>query len=434
MNSNDVLGAENYPRRVLAWSRWLVALSVSSIGVLALVPWQQTAPGAGQVVAYSPVDRQQVVEAPLKGRVVKWHVVEGQEVSEGDVIAEIQDIDPNYLKRLKQNKDALTAQLEAAGQQVSAYRNQVEAVKEARSRAIQAAEMKVKMALQKVVAAHQKVKAAEAAHLTAKLYLKQTETLYKKGLKARRDMELATLSEAKALTALQSARAALSEVKALRLGMEAERAEKGATMSAKVSSSQASEQKASASMNYTKVELAKIDTAIARQESQIVRAPRGGNVLHLRGHAGGEIVKAGDELATIVPNTDSRAVEVWIDGRDTPLVEKGNQVRLQFEGWPAVQFSGWPSAAVGTFGGVVALVDATSRRNGQFRILVTPDPTQPPWPEGNYLLQGVLAKGWVMLNQVSLGYELWRQLNGFPVSVPEKSKALAMDSSKKKGS
>jgi hypothetical protein len=89
-------------------------------------------------------------------------------------------------------------------------------------------------------------------------------------------------------------------------------------------------------------------------------------------------------------------------------------VRIQFEGWPAVQFAGWPSVAVGTFGGRVAFVDSADDGRGDFRIVVLPDPEDGPWPAASYLRQGVLAKGWVLLNQVSLGFEIWRQFNGFP--------------------
>ncbi|MBL8825787.1 MAG: hypothetical protein JNM18_02290, partial [Planctomycetaceae bacterium] len=32
------------------------------------------------------------------------------------------------------------------------------------------------------------------------------------------------------------------------------------------------------------------------------------------------------------------------------------------------------------------------------------------------LRQGVRVNGWIQLNQVTLGYELWRQLNGFPLA------------------
>ena len=94
------------------------------------------------------------------------------------------------------------------------------------------------------------------------------------------------------------------------------------------------------------------------------------------------------------------------------------KVRLQFEGWPAVQFVGWPSVAVGTFGGTVAFVDQTDNGKGKFRIVVVPDEDDDPWPEHRYLRQGVRANGWVLLNEVSLGFELWRQFNGFPPVVP----------------
>ena len=53
-------------------------------------------------------------------------------------------------------------------------------------------------------------------------------------------------------------------------------------------------------------------------------------------------------LAVIVPETEDRAVALYVDGNDAALVKPGSPVRLQFEGWPAIQWVGWPSAAVGT--------------------------------------------------------------------------------------
>lgn len=70
--------------------------------------------------------------------------------------------------------------------------------------------------------------------------------------------------------------------------------------------------------------------------------------------------------------------------------------------------------AVGTFGGEVLLVDAADDGKGKFRALVVPDKEDEPWPPVRYLRQGVRANGWVLLNQVALGFELWRQFNGFP--------------------
>ena len=150
-------------------------------------------------------------------------------------------------------------------------------------------------------------------------------------------------------------------------------------------------------------------------------------MFRLIANEGGEIVKAGDPLLTLVPDALDRAVEIWVDGNDAPLIGNGAPVRLQFEGWPAVQFVGWPSVAVGTFGGKVALIDSTDDGNGKFRLLVVPDESEQEWPDVHYLRQGVRAKGWVLLNQVSIGYEIWRQLNGFPpvVAPPDPKSDIA---------
>lgn len=73
--------------------------------------------------------------------------------------------------------------------------------------------------------------------------------------------------------------------------------------------------------------------------------------------------------------------------------------------------------AIGTFGGRIAFIDAASDNSGNFRVMVEPDPNEPAWPSTAYLRQGVSAKGWVLLAQVPVGFELWRQLNNFPPAV-----------------
>jgi hypothetical protein len=72
--------------------------------------------------------------------------------------------------------------------------------------------------------------------------------------------------------------------------------------------------------------------------------------------------------------------------------------------------------AVGTFGGTVAFVDAADDGRGRFRIVVVPDGNE-EWPSGRFLRQGVRANGWILLDEVRLGYELWRQFNGFPPAI-----------------
>lgn len=162
-------------------------------------------------------------------------------------------------------------------------------------------------------------------------------------------------------------------------------------------------------------ELARIQTRLARQKSQRVFSSGNGTILRRFSGESSVFVKQGDVIAEFVPDTSFLAVELWIDNNDFPLIKRGDIVRLQFEGWPAIQFSGWPSVAVGTFPGVVNIIDVASSVEGKFRILVIP-PKSKSWPEKRYLIQGVRAHGWVLLNQVKLGYEIWRRFNGFPPS------------------
>ena len=101
----------------------------------------------------------------------------------------------------------------------------------------------------------------------------------------------------------------------------------------------------------------------------------------------------------------------------------GLPVRIQLAGWPALQFSGWPSAAVGTFAGRVAVIDALDDGTASYRVVVKPDveaiaaKKEDPWPRADLLRPGAEATGWILLGEVSLGYELWRQFNAFPPTV-----------------
>jgi hypothetical protein len=85
--------------------------------------------------------------------------------------------------------------------------------------------------------------------------------------------------------------------------------------------------------------------------------------------------------------------------------------------------------AVGTFGGTVVSVDVIDNGKGKFRCQIRPDKPE-EWPNERYLRQGVRANGWVLLEQVPLWFEFWRQLNGFPPSLDAPSAATALGGGK----
>jgi multidrug efflux pump subunit AcrA (membrane-fusion protein) len=316
--------------RVLA--RWLIVIFLALILGLSYVPWQQTAYGDGRVIAASPTDRQQSIDAPVDGWLDGWLVQEGTQVKAGDPIVRIVDNDPDILSRLE--SETTTAEV--------------------------------------------RLKVAEQALETVRLNVRRQKELFNQGLSARKQYEDALLKEADTMKEVTGARAALVQ----------------------------------------------LGTRAARQGRQVVTAPRAGTILRRASGESGVYVKTGETLAQLVPDTDSRVVELMLDGNELPLLQVGQEVRLQFEGWPAIQFSGWPSIAVGTFRGEIALIDASDTGvPGQFRILVSPPKDAPAdtqvWPDTRYLRQGVRTHGWVLLNVVSLGYEVWRRFNDFPPALPK---------------
>lgn len=211
--------------------------------------------------------------------------------------------------------------------------------------------------------------AAESAADTAEIDMRRMSDLFEKGLAARREYEQARIR-------FQELRGRVAEAAA---------------------------------------EISRLDVNLSRQSVQIVRAPRDGVILRVNAGDAATFVNAGAVVATFVPDNVERAIELYVDGRDVALVTTGAKVRLQFEGWPVIQFSGWPSVAVGTFGGEVVAIDPSANASGRFRILVTEDKSDPnAWPDKRFVRFGAKARGWVLLDRVSVGYEIWRQLNNFP--------------------
>jgi membrane fusion protein, adhesin transport system len=399
--------------RILFVLFWLVAAA------MVLAPWQQSSRGEGRVIAYAPVERQQNVEAPVGGRVARWYVQEGEHVEEGAPIADIADNDPDIVSRIERERDAQIAKLEAAKAKREATASRADSLGGSRSAAIRAAESRALMAANRVRAAEQSLKAAEQDLLTAELNVKRQRALSDDGLASRRSRELAEQAYVKEQTDLERARVALSAARAEESAIIADMHKIENDTAASVSGALASRASAESDIASATAALAKIEVKLARQRSQSVRAPRAGTILRVVAKQGGEQVKSGDLLAVIVPDTRDRAVELWIDGNDVPLVTPGRHVRLQFEGWPAVQFTGWPEVAVGTFGGTVAFVDAADDGSGRFRAVIIPDASG-PWPAARFLRQGTRVNGWVLLDRVRLGYEVWRQVNGFPPKRPTK--------------
>ena len=165
---------------------YLALIFILSFIAMLLIPWQQTARGTGRVVAFSPSDRQQNIDAPVEGRLGQWFVHEGSVVKAGDPIVEIFDNDPDILLRLKAEREAIS----------------------------------------------KRMKAARIAAQTAKINVERQKELFETGISSRRAYEQAELEYARYLTDEANSSAELSriEVRVARQAMQSVKAPRAGTI------------------------------------------------------------------------------------------------------------------------------------------------------------------------------------------------------------
>ncbi|HEU0124275.1 MAG TPA: HlyD family efflux transporter periplasmic adaptor subunit [Bryobacteraceae bacterium] len=403
-----------------------------SIPALIFAPWVQNVTGFGKVVGTTPFERQQTIDSPVEGRIVKWHVIEGSKVKTGDLIAEVADNDPMILERLREERNMISMRVDQAKSRVSAQEVSVQQIELSRRNAIESAKSRVKVAEDNVKQAENSLRSAEFGVTANTQNLERVKAGLASGLYSTRQLELQVQDMGRAQAEVDRAKAALQAAVNEKLARDADLQKIETDFQNSIATGQATLASGRSDVANSVAEMQRIEVRVARQSSQTVRAPRNGTILRLLTQPGGQQLKGGDAIAILVPETQDLVVELWMSGNDIPLIHNGDRVRLQFEGWPAIQFAGWPSVAVGTYGGRVMLVDSTDDGQGKFRILVKPDENDQPWPSDRYLRQGVRTNGWVLLNRVSLGYELWRQFNGFPPTVTPQLETDSKKGGKKK--
>lgn len=379
--------------KILVW--WLLGFFLLFLIILFL-PWQQNIRGTGNVTALNPGNRPQTIEAVIAGRVQKWYVMEGDLVKKGDTIVTISEVkekyfDPQLLFRLKQQITAKESSLASKDQKANALERQIMALREG-----------MKLKVEQTAA---KLQAEKIRFQNAENQFQRNKKLYEAG-----NIPLTKYQEFE--YKFQG-----SQADYLNAQLELSRVE--SEYLDKISKAESDLNNTRAEAFDTQAEIAKArneltNTEIRSEQYQIV-APQAGFIIKAMKAGIGETIKEGDAICTILPQASDVAVEMYVKAMDVPLISKGRKVRIEFDGWPALQFSGWPSVSVGTFGGEVSVIDYVSSKPGEFRILIVPDRNEEAWPE--QIRVGSGTKGWVMLDDVPVWYELWRQLNGFPPSL-----------------
>jgi multidrug resistance efflux pump len=389
--------------------------------VLLCLPWTQNVSGNGRLTSLRPDQRPQAIQTIIPGKIEEWYVREGDFVKAGDTIMRISEIkddyfDPNLLINVEDQIKSKESSVSGYMHKVEALDRQIDALNESAKLKRSQQELKIKQSILKVQSDSMDFNVAKGNAIIARDQYDRFKSLFEKGLKSETELEQrevayqnARAKEVESENKLLISRQELTNVRTELNSISQDYRDK-------ISKAE-SEKFSTMSMLYdTEAQVTKLQSQFAgysqRSGFYFITSPADGYVTRAIKTGVGETIKEGEEIVSLMPANYELAVELMVKPIDYPLLSKGQKVRFIFDGWPAFVFSGWPGASAGTYGGVVVAIDNFTNNQGEYRILVGPDPADVPWPTG--IRVGAGARGMALLQDVPLGYELWRQFNGFP--------------------
>lgn len=400
--------------------KWMLGISLALL-VFLFLPWTQNIQAPGLITTRSPEQRPQELNSIIAGRIEKWYVKEGDVVKKGDTILKITEVkedylDPELLKRTEEQIKAKEGTVDFYRNKIGAIQSQLQATYETRELNMEMLRNKIKQAILNVQSDSMAYEAAKTEFKIAQDQFKRQEELYKQGLKSLTELEQRKQqlqnSEAKRTMAENKFINAKNDLLNTRIDLNQTDRE----YSGKIAKLESDKFATLGEVTTGEGEVAKLRNQFSnyaiRNAFYYVLAPQDGQITKTVSAGIGEVVKEGEMMIKIVPQQFQYAVEMYVKPMDLPLISIGQKVRFQFDGWPAIVFSGWPNVSYGTYGGKVAAIDNSISENGKFRILVAEDEKDREWPRA--LKAGGGARGMALLRDVTIIYELWRNMNGFP--------------------
>jgi membrane fusion protein, adhesin transport system len=396
----------------------VTALFVCGFVVL-LMPWTQSVSSFGKVSTLNPENRPQTITSRIAGRIEKWYIREGDFVKKNDTIAfisEIKDeyVDPQLISRSESIIQAKETTIKSYESKINAVDSQIDALNKSLLLKMEQGRNKVIQARLKITTDSIEASTSTSNYKVAEEQLKRYEELMGKGVISRTELENRRIKVQDALAKKTSADNKFISSKNELLNAKIELNSIQQEYQEKLMKTESDKFSALSLLYEGEGSLTKLQNQLAnysmRQGFYYVLAPQDGYIAKTNVQGIGEIVKEGAALCNIVPKQEEQAVELYVNPVDLPLIQKGQIVQLQFDGWPAFVFSGWPGISYGSYSAEIVAYDKVLSENGKFRILAKNIGEK--WPEAIQIGGGV--KGFALLKNVPLIYELWRTINGFP--------------------
>lgn len=398
---------------------------IAAVSVLALVilflPWTQNVSGSGFVTTLKPNQRPQSIQSVISGRIEKWYVQEGDFVNKGDTILYISEIkedymDPNLVQNTKNQVEAKTQSLQSYGSKINTLSRQIKFIDNEKNLKLEQARNKIKQSLLKIKSDSTDLQAIKTQLQIANTQFNRSTQLNKEGLKPLTDVEekKLKLQEIEAKIINQENKLISSKNDYINSKIETNRII--AEYSEKTAKAQSDQYTAQSNQFDTEAQVDKLKNQYAnysiRNGMYYIKAAQSGYINRALQSGIGETIKEGTPIATIMPSEYDIAVETYVNPIDLPLIQKGEKIRVWFDGWPTIVFSGWPDMSYGTFAGEVVAIENFISENGKYRVLIAPDKNEDKWPK--QLSIGSGAQTIALLETVPIWFEIWRTLNGFP--------------------
>ena len=402
------------------FKRLMIAFFIAGL-IIMFLPWTQNIRAGGRVTTLKPDQRPQTIHSIIGGRIEKWFVQEGDYVEKGDTILFISEVkdeyfDTNLLGRTMEQVKSKEFAVRSYMEKVKALDNRIDALSQTGKLKLEQTKNKLKQAELKIISDSIDFKAAATNFKIAEDQFNRMKKLYDDGLKSLTDLENRKNKMQEAQAKMISAENKLLTTRNELINAEVELTSIQVQYRDDIAKAESEKYAALSSMYDAEAVVTKLQNQYSnysfRSNLYYIKAPQNGYITKALQVGIGETIKEGASIVSIMPSDYSLAVELYVNPIDLPLVNKGQEVRIQFDGWPAIVFSGWPNTSYGTYGGRVFAVDNFISDNGKFRILVQPDTRDYKWPEA--LRIGGGTKNMLLLKQVPIWYEIWRKVNGFP--------------------
>ena len=363
--------------------RWLTLSGLACLGIfigaIALASQLKYKVTVKAPAKIRPVGEVRIVQTAVEGKISNISVRENQQVQQKELIAQIE---PTLLQSQRQqllaNIEQTQQQLTQINKQLASVRSQISAQQNLQQRTIISAQAQLEhqqsLHQQQLTTSQAQVAEAEAAVELATEELNRYRELVATGIISQLQLKEKTAALKSFQAKLQQAKANLNpsvgEVAMAQEQIAQEIARGEVTLASSNREQQQLQERKIEAIDRLKSYQEDLKQIATELENTQIRAPLAGTIQSLNLRNPGQMVKAGDEIATIAPGNSPLAIKALVSARDIGKVEVGQVTQMRIS---ACSYSDF-----GTLGGTVTSISPdiktnTAQDEANYEISVQPE-------------------------------------------------------------